>query len=136
MIDSYTQISPKMINKEIQSEWVDSVEVPFPLPPVPQSKVTSEPPSSQKKRPSSKKPPKKTFKKPIQKLQFSRNQSSSSLSIQSSPPQVSESEPSFISTQAPNKENEVLTTEVISLNREVSNLKNQLRKCRLILLIL
>ena len=130
MMDSYTQFSPKIASIEIQWDLVESLEMQFPPPPIPQPKVPSEAPSSQKKRPTSKLPPKKSFKKPIQKLQFSRNQSSSSLSIHSSPPQVSESEPSFISTQMPTKENDVLATEIISLNREVSNLKNQLRKCK------
>jgi hypothetical protein len=131
MMDAYIQTGAKVCSISTQAGPIEDEEKePEPLK---KPKIHPEIPSNQKKKPLAKKPSKKGLvKRPPSKLSFSRNQSASAISSQSSPPQSSfcESESNFSHTVASSKDNEMLANEIIILNREVTNLKSQLRKSK------
>jgi len=130
MIDAYCQSA--VVKVSVTGTQSDQTEIKSP----PQEnkmkpRISAEVPSCQKKKTLTKKYSKKTFKKPPTKLQFNRKESASTLSAQSSPPKSSfcESESNFNHSVANGRDNEVLTNELIISNREMNNLRSQLRKC-------
>ncbi|CAI2378064.1 unnamed protein product [Moneuplotes crassus] len=113
MIDAYIQTGSKVVDACTQSEEFKVQEE------IPRPKIPSEAPSNLKRGGIARKNSKRGMKRPPSKLSFSKN----------SPPSVPESpSPSNFSHTTAGRDSETLANELILLNREVSNLKAQLRK--------
>ena len=94
--------------------------------------MASEIPLNMKTKSISRKFSKKGLKRPPSKLSFSRNNSTTGSATYSSPSQTSirgEPDSNFNYTSS-GRDNDTLANELILLNREVSNLKSQLRKSK------
>lgn len=133
MIDAYTQIWPKLMTTQTQTESSSSDMVP-----IPQKKSASTNKAANSK--SSKLPPKRVTKKPQSKLSFSRTSSSSSFvnssqtADQKSPSESTETLDTNFHTNMADvgfyNDKEMLANELIVLNKEVNQLKYQLKKSK------